>query len=159
MMKPTQITDKLFYGADAVCTHDPASDVSVVHACKTCHSRRLGYSGSLAPTHPNYLAWSGQHHLYLNLIDPPAPLFKLESFDHFFRFADVEIRDRPLLIHCNQGESRAPSLALLYMAKRLNLLPDESYQAAKLEFEKQFVYRPGKGIQTFLGQNWASLGK
>lgn len=159
MIKPTQITNQLFYGADAVCTHGLDSSFAVIHACKTCHSRRLRYTGSLPSSHPNYLAWSGDHHLYLNLIDPPKPLFMPGSFVQFFQFADAEIRDRPLLIHCNQGESRAPSLALLYMAKRLNLLPDDSYHSAKVEFEKHYSYHPGLGIQMFLERNWEALGK
>lgn len=158
-MPTTQITDRLFYGADGACRHQADGSIAVIHACKTCHAQRLRYAGSLPSTHPNYLAWSGDHHLYLNLVDPPKPLFKLESFAHFFRFADEEISHRPLLIHCNQGESRAPSLALLYMAKRLNLLPDASYQAARSAFESRFHYRPGAGIQTFLEQNWQALGR
>ncbi len=53
----------------------------------------------------------------------------MPSFEAFLRFVDREIPERPILIHCNQGESRAPSLTLLYMAKRLGLLPSNSYAA------------------------------
>jgi predicted protein tyrosine phosphatase len=98
------------------------------------------------------------NHLYLNMVDPPIPLFKPEMFKIFFAFMDKQISNRPVLIHCNQGLSRAPSLTLLYMAKRLNLLPNTSYQDALLEFEKNYPYQPGKGIETFLTNYWDSLG-
>jgi hypothetical protein len=54
--------------------------------------------------------------------------------------------------------SRAPSLALLYMAKRLQLLPDTDYVCARRVFEQNFPYSPGKGIETYLSSEWASLG-
>lgn len=135
-------------------------EIAVVHACKEpCHRRAVGYQiRSLASQHPHYLCFEKPHHLYLNMIDPPAPLFKAESFAAFFRFVDREITQRPVLIHCNKGESRAPSLALLYMAKRLGLLPDTDYTAAAAAFSARFPYKPGKGIAAYLDKNWDLLG-
>lgn len=118
----------------------------------------MQYTSNLPTQHPHYLSYQDQHHLYLNLIDPPAPLFKRESFNIFFQFMDAQIKQRPVLIHCNQGQSRAPSLALLYAARRLKLFPDETYAVARAAFEKQFPYAPGKGIEIFLTQNWCHLG-
>jgi hypothetical protein len=130
-------------------------DVAVVHACKNpCHQNVLGYKGNLSSDHEHYLSYEKGYHLYLNLIDPSAPLFKAESFDIFFAFVDRAIQERAVLIHCNLGQSRAPSLTLLYMAKRLGILPDESYEAARAAFEKKFPYTPSAGIVTYLTQNW-----
>lgn len=157
MKAPFQTAERLYFGdLDCCGTHE---DWAVVHACKDpCHRKAVAYAGKIETTHPHYLSLEKPHHLYLNLIDPPFPLFKLESFSLFFDFVDREIAARPVLIHCNQGQSRAPSLVLLYMAKRLGLLPDESYKAARDVFEKKFLYTPGKGMETFLHENWASLG-
>jgi predicted protein tyrosine phosphatase len=71
------------------------------------------------------------HDLYLNLISPPTPLFQPQSFKHFFSFAyaNAVLRQHRLLIHCDWGESRAPSLVLLYLAKLVCELPDDSYAA------------------------------
>lgn len=137
----------------------PASPHAIVHACKDpCHREAAGYTGkSLPPAHPDYLFLERERHLYLNLIDPPAPLFQLESFHRFFQFVDRQIAQRPVLIHCNKGESRAPSLTLLYMAKR-GMLEGNSYNAARAAFEKLHPYKPGKGIVTFLEKNWDRLG-
>ena len=90
------------------------------------------------------------------MIDPPVPLFKTETFSGFLKSA----RERydggsSLLIHCNQGESRAPTLALLFLAKHLGVIPNGSFSAAKEEFAALYSgYRPGTGIQQFLTANW-----
>ena len=115
------INERLSFGNESACTHITDGTIAVVHACKEpCHRSSVGYSTRTIPSnHPNYLVLERGHHLYLNLIDPPQPLFMMPSFEAFLKFVDHEIVDRPVLIHCNQGESRAPSLTLLYMAKRL----------------------------------------
>ncbi len=81
----------------------------------------------------------------------------MPSFVAFLAFVDREISDREVLIHCNQGQSRAPSLALLYMAKRLRSIPDESYDLAAEAFRSQFSYRPGEGIKRWLAMNWQDI--
>ena len=152
------VMDNLSYGDLCTCAVC-GQNCAVVHACKEpCHRAGVGYeTRSLEKTHPHYLAMERGHHLYLNMIDPPLPLFQLESFARFFDFVDRQIKERPILIHCNKGESRAPSLALLYMAKR-GFLEGENYAAARAAFEVRFPYNPGQGIVTFLTQNWNILG-
>ena len=129
----------------------------MVHACKSpCHQRAVGYRGGLPGDHQNYLVLRRTNDLFLNLIDPAVPLFKLASFTEFMSFA----RERydvggSLLTHCNRGESRAPSLALLFLAKHLMVISGESYAAAHTAFERLYPdYRPGLGIQRFLDENW-----
>jgi hypothetical protein len=155
----TVISDRLSFGNESACTHATDGTIAVVHACKEpCHRSAVGYSTRTIPSaHPNYLVLERGHHLYLNLIDPPQPLFMMPSFEAFLRFVDREIAERPILIHCNQGESRAPSLTLLYMAKRLNLLPNGSYESAATAFRQKYPYNPGRGIQTWLGTNWSKI--
>jgi protein-tyrosine phosphatase len=155
-----KLHQKLFIGSDKYC--QPGNkDLAVVHACKSpCHQRAVGYSGSLPNSHPNYLVKEDEFNLYLNIIDPPIPLFMPETFTAFMKFGKNHFEnDRKVLIHCNQGESRAPSLALLFLAKHTQDIPNESYEAARKQFREIFPgYRPGRGIQTFLGENWEKLG-
>lgn len=155
----TKIENRLSFGNGTDCTHLADGTIAVVHACKEpCHRGACGYSErSLDSAHPNYLVLERGHHLYLNLIDPPVPLFTMASFEAFLRFVDREIAQRPVLIHCNQGESRAPSLTLLYMAKRLGLLLADSYEAAAEAFREKYPYNPGRGIQMWLGKNWERI--
>lgn len=155
------VAETLWFGDAELCRSGNSQGQAIVHACKEpCHRCAVGYQEkSLSSNHPAYLSWESGNHLYLNLIDPPVPMFKRESFDIFLNFADrMRAAKLPILIHCNQGQSRAPTLTLLYMAKRLGLLPDNSYAAARNAFEKQFPYKPGVGIARFFEENWYKIG-
>lgn len=154
-----KVYEKLIIGTDQNC-QTGSEDITVVHACKSpCHQRAVGYRGSLPNNHPNYLVLERDFDLYLNIIDPPAPLFMMPLFTEFLKFAGKHWNEgRTLLIHCNQGESRAPSLALLFLSKYLEKIPNESYESAKSEFQKMYsYYSPGRGIQLYLSKNWHSL--
>ena len=155
-----EVAPRLCYGNLEAAHRTMDDDMAVVHACKEpCHKQMAGGGTALAAGHPEYLAATRGLHLYLNMIDPPVPLFKLEMFEAFFAFIDQHIATRTVLIHCNQGLSRAPSLVLLVMAKRLGLLPNEHYAAARGAFEQHYPYAPGAGIATFLSQHWDLLGR
>jgi predicted protein tyrosine phosphatase len=154
-----KIDNRLFIGAVDDC-RTGTEQLAVVHACKSpCHQQAVGYRGSLPASHPNYLVLQQGHDLYLNIIDPPVPLFKAETFERFLAFARTKYDSgASLLIHCNQGESRAPSLALLFLAKHIGKLSNTSYVDAKHAFEKTFpAYQPGLGIQRFLTDEWAAI--
>jgi protein-tyrosine phosphatase len=93
------------------------------------------------------------------MIDPPTPLFQVALFITALNFiAQHHAQQRQVLIHCNQGRSRAPTLGLLYLAQT-NLLPQDSYAVAAAAFRLTYMrdYQPGQGIQTFLTQNWNQL--
>ena len=131
-----------------------------MHACKSpCHQRAVGYRGNLSKDHPHYLVLETDTDLYMNLIDPPVPLFMPASFISFLSFARGHLDvGKNLLIHCNQGESRAPSLALLLLAKRFGQIQNDSYDGARADFEELFAgYRPGRGIQKYLSDQWGDL--
>lgn len=138
-----------------------------IHACKSpCHQQAVGYTGGLHVDHPFYLHFTvhnpflGENALYLNLIDPHIPLFKQESFDIFLKYTLAAYDDgQDIIIHCNQGRSRAPTLALLFAAKRLEAITNESFDAARAEFEEIYPeYAPGKGIETWMQKNWEKVG-
>ena len=137
-----------------------------VHACKSpCHQQAVGYAGSLRSDHPHYLHYTvhdpflSESALFLNLIDPPQPLFKKESFDTFLKYAEsAYAHGQSLIIHCNQGRSRAPTLAMMLAAKRLELLPDGTFEEVRAEFEKLYPdYMPGRGIAIWMERNWESI--
>ena len=154
-----KIDDRIFIGALDDCRAG-SEQLAMVHACKSpCHQQAVGYRGSLAASHPNYLVLQHEHDLYLNIIDPPAPLFRAETFERFLAFARQKYDSgASLLIHCNQGESRAPSLALLFLAKHIGTLPNTSYVDAQKAFGRLFpMYSPGAGIQRFLADNWSAI--
>jgi hypothetical protein len=155
-----EVHPRLWVASQSGCIRIELEGRAYVHACKVpCHSRAVGYRGTLPVTHPEYLSQHVGNHLYLNMIDPPQPLFRRESFAAFREFAAPQwAAGNTLVIHCNQGESRAPSLALLLLAKDIRAIAGGSYEAAVAEFTKLYPsYRPGRGIATFLNRNWSSL--
>jgi hypothetical protein len=154
-----EIRERVFVSSEIACRSGSGS-IAVVHACKSpCHQRGVGYTGNLPKTHTNYLTLVRGNDLFLNIIDPPIPLFPDELFAVFLSFArekwDAGLQ---LLIHCNRGESRAPSLGLVFLAKHVRAVPNRSYAEARREFVKRFSnYAPGKGIETYLTTKWQDL--
>lgn len=159
-----QVFERIFIADMEGCRTHVAT--TKIHACKSpCHQQAVGYTGSLHPDHLHYLHFTvhdkflGENALYLNIIDPHPPLFKQESFDIFLRYTQAAYDNgQDIIIHCNQGRSRAPTLALLFAAKRLKAITDESFDAARAEFEKIYPeYAPGKGIETWMQKNWEKV--
>jgi predicted protein tyrosine phosphatase len=154
-----EVYDRLFVGGETDC-RPGNEELVVVHACKSpCHQRAVGYHGSLPSSHPNYLVLEHSHDLYLNIIDPDQPLFMPPLFTSFLKFAGRHWDDgKKVLIHCNQGESRSPTLAMMLMAKHIGAITDASYDEARAEFERLYAgYRPGLGIQTYLRRHWTQF--
>lgn len=154
-----EVDENLYIGNERDCYHDERTGWALIHACKTpCHQRALAYRKSLPSSHPHYLTFEQGSHLFLNIIDPPQPLFKLPLFTESLNFIDKYIGERKVLIHCNHGFSRAPSIALLWLVKRKKTITNESYRAAYSEFRKKYpYYQPGTGISIYLTQHWDEI--
>jgi protein-tyrosine phosphatase len=87
-------------------------------------------------TSPHYLTEEyqedGREHLCLNMIDSPAPLFDMELFERSVIWTRKQIvAGKKVMIHCNQGESRAPSVALVISAMLLGLVTIDSYRGRR----------------------------
>lgn len=136
-----------------------------MHCCKNpCHAARHGQK--VEKDSPFYLSEeyreNGKEHLALNMIDPPVPLFYLETFERALLWARKQLsHGRKIVLHCNEGKSRAPSMAIVIGAHLLGILPRTSFKAAVEEFELQtgVEYRPGGGIKQFLTEHWDQLAK
>lgn len=132
---------------------------AVVHACKEpYHRQALGYKGRAAPKdHPEYLIARRENRLILNLVDVDNPaFFRTEMITEALDFIDEALESgTKVLVHCNQGESRGPSIALLYMAARRQSLPTESLESAESEFRSLYAgYSPSNGIRGHLRECW-----
>lgn len=154
-----QVHERLFIGNQNDC-YDGFGDEAVVHACKSpCHQRVVKYRGSLSKQHNNYLSLQTENNLYLNMVDPTLPLFMPETFQTFRTFARENYdAGKRVLIHCNQGQSRSPSLALLFLAKDLKVGPGDSFATAAVNFAKRYPnYRPNRGIALFMQKQWENI--
>ncbi|MHA7831838.1 MAG: dual specificity protein phosphatase family protein [Flagellimonas sp.] len=132
-------------------------DFYFVQACKEpCHRRAVGYSGR-APekSHPEYLIAYRERKIILNMIDPPTgKYFENTLFESSLNFIDKHLNNnKKVLIHCNQGKSRSPSIGLLYLATK-SKIRNENYYLAKEDFLKIYPDYEPNGIKEFLNTNW-----
>ena len=59
-----------------------------------------------------------------------------------------------MLVHCNEGFSRSPSIGMLYLVKH-NLIDGRTLEDVEAEFLKLYPnYNPATGIRGFVEENW-----
>lgn len=171
-----EVIEGLFVGdendfySSLLCTYEPVKSEmeilmnmpegwAVCHACKEpFHRMALQYTGRGAPKeHPEYL-WSERigNRLAMNIVDAPKSIFfdkgmidKALDFIHQKRNQGLKV-----LVHCNEGFSRSPSIALLYLIKH-RLIKGETLEDVEAEFLKLYPsYNPGAGMRGFVKENW-----
>jgi len=158
-----QIHPKLFIGTE----QDYETHVrgrpgwAVVHACKEPYHRQLlGYTGRGAPKdNPEYLIARRGDCLYLNLVDTEDPAYVSSVIVHAALdfIGESLAAGKNCLVHCNLGESRSPSLGLLYLS-RVGVIPKASLPEAEQVFIKLYpTYRPKTGMRGFLAAHWAEF--
>lgn len=147
-----QVGEKLFVGSEKDC----GLGWPTVHACKhPCHQSAVGYTKNLPKDHPNYLILETDTDLYLNLVDSPFPVFTPEIFEAVKNFIDRQTE--LVMIHCNQGQSRAPALAMYYLAAKGYLSQDNYEDALKIYQTIDPINMSSRGIQLYLRFNWREL--
>lgn len=148
-----KIYERLYTGDLADCFEGAAS-WAVVHACRQPCFRRAARRLGVASDGLTHL--EDGPNLYLDLIDGPARYFSTPPLEAFLSFAGRHwSRGSGLLIHCNRGTSRGPSLALLFLAQGSTALPSGSFDEASAAFSRWVPeYSPGDGIRSFLRENW-----
>lgn len=154
-----EIVQNLFIGDDNDC-FSYSNTHAVIHACKTCHQRAIGYRESLPSNHPHYLIYEDGNHLYLNMVDMERellPVYTHPIMKAAFTFLDNYIEKKKILIHCNQGNSRSPSIGLLYLSRK-SIISNDLYINAKNNFLNIYsIFNPGKGIELYMNNNWNEI--
>jgi predicted protein tyrosine phosphatase len=130
---------------------------AIVHACKEPYHRSLlGYTGRGAPkNHPEYLFARRNNRLFLNIVDVDSPDYIAKDIiDTALGFInEVLVNNTKCLVHCNQGESRSPSIGFLYLAA--NNVLSKDFDTAENEFRKLYpTYNPKNGIRGFIINHW-----
>jgi Dual specificity phosphatase, catalytic domain len=129
--------------------------MAIVHGCKEPHHRKaLGYTGRAAPKDdPEYLFARRDDRLILNLVDVADPAYVArELIDTAVEFiTEMRAGGREVLVHCNQGRSRSPTIAMLVMAKSL---PADFKDAEEAFREIYPDYDPANGMREFARTNW-----
>ena len=133
----------------------------VIHACKEpYHRQALGYTGrAVSKDHPEYLIAKRDNRLILNLVDAADPAY---IPDEIMDTAISEIhaalaRGQQVFVHCNQGHSRSPAIAMLYMGTHTVVLP-LSFEEACATFSGIYPpFAPAGGTSGFLRRRWLML--
>jgi predicted protein tyrosine phosphatase len=129
-----------------------------VHACKDpYHRQALGYTTHAAPKgHPEYLIAARLGRLILNLIDADKVAFiPPEIIDTGLAAIHANIGAAKVLVHCNQGFSRSPTIALLYLAKHTDQFRGMDSASAVQEFRRRYpAYAPARGMSDYVRLNW-----
>ncbi len=152
-----EVYKNIFIGNLQDCENNPS--YSRIHACKDpCHKNAVGYDRHCANTHPNYLILEQEKDLYLNLVDMNSisPKFTHTIFKKAFDFIEKN-HHKKILIHCNYGMSRSPSLGIFYLAKKA-IIKNNTFEDALKEFLT--LYSPcslGNGFYDYLKSNWIEL--
>jgi hypothetical protein len=130
----------------------------VVHACKEpYHRKALGYSGRGAPKdHPEYLIARRKGCLILNLVDVNDVNFIApQIIDAALLDIHQNITSSKILVHCNQGLSRSPTIVFLYLLKHSDVLNGQDHPTSVRRFQTIYPpYAPASGMAEYVRVNW-----
>jgi len=130
-----------------------------IHACKEpYHRQALGYSGrAVSKDHPEYLIARRDDRLILNLVDvADVKYVASEIIDAALEAIREHLGSRKVLIHCNQGQSRSPSIALLYLSRYTGRFTGMDVDDAIAAFRELYPpYAPARGMADYVRLNWA----
>lgn len=131
----------------------------VIHACKEpYHREALGYTGRAASkSHPEYLIASRPGRLILNIVDvADVAYIPPEIIDTAIAAIQRNITTTKVLVHCNQGLSRSPTIAFLYLAKHTDRYRLMDFSSAVDEFRRIYpAYAPAVGVFEYARLNWS----
>lgn len=158
-----EVVPQLYVGGDA--DYEKIKDKqgwSVLRTCKEGpggHRDTLGYTTPGAPKGPDYLAApKGKRRLALNFIDPDDPNFiPLAMVKEGIAFVEnrIDAGDN-VLVACNQGHSRGPTTAMLFLRSR-GELSDNFITSERIFRTLCPQYEPGIGVRQFAKQTWSKL--
>ena len=134
-------------------------DWYVLHCCKDPYHRQfVGYTGRGCPKDsPEYLFARRGNRMALNMVDAKSPeFFSKEMITAGLGFLEEGFKaGKKLLINCNRGESRSPSLAMLFVFKRILEKNGATFEQAEAEMKRIYpAYAPADGIRGHLMQYW-----
>lgn len=159
-----EIHPNLFVGAEAdEATVRGQFGWYVIHACKEpYHRQALGYTGrAAAKDHPEYLIARRPGRLILNLVDVDNVAYiGSELVDAGIEAIHSNIETANVLIHCNQGASRSPTIAFLFLVKHTDRYEGLSLDAATAAFRADYPpYAPARGMADYARINWSAYSR
>jgi hypothetical protein len=130
---------------------------AIVNTAKTVHVEVKGWSNSPPRDHPDYLAFEDGQFLSFNWVDGPSRMYDWSRPTAFIRaldFIDKWYGSKNILINCDLGQSRSPTVALLYLAKRMHVISEKSFTQARVDFQVLYPNYAPSGIADYVNEHW-----
>ncbi|MEL0612910.1 hypothetical protein [Marinomonas arenicola] len=92
----------------------------------------------------------------MNLVDAPNPAYiPKEVMGAAVEEITTNIGSKKVLAHCNQGMSRSPTIAFLYLLKHSKVLDSADLANALNQFKFLYPpYQPAGGVAGFVEMYW-----
>lgn len=145
-----KIYNNLYVGNDDDCYK---FNGAIIHACQSCFVRCVKRDIE------NIKVYENNNNLYLNLLDISSLSFgyAFPMIKRSIEFIDEHINKIKVLVHCNFGMSRSPSIALLYMARK-GYIDNTSFKNALKDFHNIYsYYSPGMGMYEYFYNYWYDI--
>ena len=115
------------------------------------HRETLGYTSMGAPKGPDYLSVERPRKLILNMVDSDDPNFYPDPLvDKALSYISDSVRlGHKILVCCNYGQSRSPSLIFLWLYLN-GKLPAEYHRALRQFRQLCPQYSPSDGIRQYV---------
>lgn len=153
-----EIIKRLYVGSDDDVATAKARGYARLACCKdgpAGHRTMLGYTALGAPKGKDYLFARKGDWMALNLVDSPEPtMIPDKVIDAGLEFIKEQMdRGNKILVHCNAGHSRGPSMAMLYLHSIGEL--SQGYNRALHIFKTLYPkYNPGHGMEYHVRTRW-----
>lgn len=154
---------KLYIGDDNAFTKtEGKTGWSWVRCCKEGpggHRALLGYKTLAAPHDSHYQYVIKGNILAINILDLDDPHFMPDDgVNHALEFIDKKLKSGDnVLVACNAGVSRGPSIALLYLESIGEFLDSRFRIAEKMLKSFYSKYNPGIGMEAYTKTKFAEL--
>lgn len=160
-----EIAPRLFIAKESDIANLTPADYSLCSLAHTYHYQMHGWKkGENRKNDPCYVMCShGNQILSVNWVDGQAHLYNwegkgVENFQKILTWIEYQLdHNRQVIIMCNQGLSRSPTIALLYLAKVLARIPNQTFSKARTAFEKLYPDYAPKGIADFVATHWNEI--
>lgn len=147
---------ELYVGTKGEYAQADSADMSIV--CAMNNGGNTSYQsvfGKTKPGDPNYLyGFAEDNKLFLNLVDAKDPKYIPKTLIRAaLDFIDHELeKGRGVFIYCSMGESRSPSIALMYLMESDLISKDKS--GIEDFYERYPRFNPGEGMKRFIYDNY-----
>lgn len=150
-----EIYSKIYVGNDS--DYEKVKDNPDWHVLRAAkdgpggHREALGYQERSAPKGPTYLFVERPRKLILNMVDSDDPNFYPDALVEkaLAYISDSTRLGHKILVCCNYGQSRSPSLVFLWLYLN-GKLPAEYHRALRTFRTLCPEYSPGDGIRQYV---------